>query len=57
MRQIQGKDGRDLLQMLVEMGILQMETNGRPDGVMQEGFEAYYDYLGDRQDRFYLPQG
>ncbi len=44
-RQIQGKDGRDLLQMRIEMGILQMETDGRPDGAVQEGFETYYDYL------------
>jgi len=44
-RQIQGEDGRDLLQMRIDMGILQMETNGRPDGVLPEGFDTYYDYL------------
>ena len=44
-RQIQGEDGRDLLQMRIDMGILQMETRGRPDGVLPEGFDTYYDYL------------
>ncbi len=44
-RQLQGEDGRELLQMRIDMGILQMESKGRPDGVMPEGFETYYDYL------------
>ncbi len=44
-RQIQGADKRELLQMRVDMGVLQMEVKGRPDGVMPEGFETYYDYL------------
>lgn len=44
-RQVEGADGRDVLQMRVDMGILQMETTGRPDGVKPEGFDTYYDYL------------
>ena len=44
-RQIQGEDGRDLLQMRIDLGILQMETKGRPDGVMPEGFETFYSHL------------
>lgn len=44
-RKIQGEDGRDLLQMRVDMGILQMEAKGRPDGLRPEGFDTYYDYL------------
>lgn len=44
-RQIQGADGRDVLQMRVDMGIMQMERAGRPDGVKPEGFDSYYDYL------------
>ena len=44
-RTIKGKDGRELLQMRVEMGLLQMETTGRPDGAMPKGAESYYDYL------------
>ena len=44
-RQVRGQDGRDVLQMRVDMGILQMETTGRPDGSKPAGFETYYDYL------------
>ncbi|HCK41778.1 MAG TPA: DNA helicase UvrBC [Planctomycetaceae bacterium] len=44
-RQIQGADGRDVLQMRVDMGIMQMEIVDRPDGVQPEGFNTYFDYL------------
>jgi len=44
-RQIQGDDGRELLQMRVDMGIIQMEIASRPDGLRPEGFDTYYDYL------------
>ena len=39
-RQIQGADGRDVLQMRVDMGIMQMEIVDRPDGVQPEGFNT-----------------
>lgn len=44
-RRVVGSDGRDLLQMRVDMGLLQLETSGRPDGERPEGFVTYYDYL------------
>jgi hypothetical protein len=44
-RKVRGSDRRQLLQMRIDMGILQMETSGRPDGERPEGFETYYDYL------------
>jgi hypothetical protein len=44
-RIVPGADGRDVIQMRVDMGILQIETTGRPDGLRPEGFETYYDYL------------
>jgi len=44
-RQIQGADGREVLQMRVDLGILQLECTGRPDGVKPEGFATWYDYL------------
>ena len=31
-RLVKASDGREVLQMRVEMGILQMEVAGRPDG-------------------------
>ena len=44
-RQIQGNDGRDILQMRVDMGIIQMEFSGRPDGMTFDGSDTYYEYL------------
>ncbi len=44
-RIVRGDDGRDVLQMRLEMGLLQMEVEGRPDGGRPHGYETYYDYL------------
>lgn len=39
-RIIRAEDGRRLLQRRVEMGVLQMETTGRPDGARPQGFDS-----------------
>jgi len=39
-----GADGREKLQMRLEMGILQMEADGRPDGRPPRGAESLLDY-------------
>ncbi len=44
-RLVKGKDGRDVLQMRVDMGILQLETTGRPDGESYEGHESVLEFL------------
>ena len=44
-RRVAGVDGREVLQMRVDMGLLQLETDGRPDGERPHGFASYYDYL------------
>jgi hypothetical protein len=44
-RLIKAHDGREVMQMRIEMGVLQMETDGRPDGERPGGFETYLDYL------------
>jgi hypothetical protein len=44
-RQVKGKDGRPILQMRVDLGVLQLESDGRPDGERPHGYESYYDYL------------
>jgi hypothetical protein len=44
-REIQARDGRTVLQIRVELGVLQLEVNGRPDGTRPHGFATYYDYL------------
>ncbi|HZZ74048.1 MAG TPA: UvrB/UvrC motif-containing protein [Pirellulales bacterium] len=44
-RLTKGADGREILQMRVEMGLLQMEVARRPDGTRPHGCETYHDYL------------
>lgn len=44
-RLAQGEDGRDVIQMRVDMGVLQLDTVGRPDGTRPYGYESFYDYL------------
>lgn len=44
-RKVRGSDRREVLQLRVDMGVLQMETTGRPDGTRPDGFDTYYDYL------------
>lgn len=46
-RLIKGKDGRDVIQMRVDMGVLQLETTGRPDGESVEGFDTCLEQLQD----------
>lgn len=44
-RLVKGKDGRDVIQMRVDMGILQLETTGRPDGTQFDQYETYLERL------------
>jgi hypothetical protein len=44
-RLVRARDGREVLQMRVEMGVLQMETAGRPDGQRPGGFDTCLDWL------------
>ncbi len=44
-RVLRAKGGREVLQMRVEMGILQMETENRPDGERPGGADTYLDYM------------
>lgn len=48
-RLIKGRDGRDVIQMRVDMGILQLETTSRPDGGSVHGHESMLDYLQQKQ--------
>jgi hypothetical protein len=43
-RKINGMDGQPKLQMRLDLGLLQMELNGRPDGVKPHGFDSLLDY-------------
>ena len=44
-REVRARDGRTVLQVRVELGVLQMEVGGRPDGTRPHGFASYLDYL------------
>ena len=44
-RLIRAGDGRELIQMRIEMGLLQMETAGRPDGEHPGGVDTCLDWL------------
>jgi hypothetical protein len=40
-----GGDGRQVVQLRLDMGLLQMEVEGRPDGLRPGGVDTYYDML------------
>jgi hypothetical protein len=44
-RLLKGGDGRMVIQMRVDLGVLQLETAGRPDGKRPHGCATYFDYL------------
>ncbi len=43
-RKIMGRDGREKVQLRVDLGLIQMELNGRPDGERPHGFESLLEY-------------
>ena len=43
-RKIMGLDGRQKLQLRIDLGVLQMELNGRPDGMRPHGCESLLTY-------------
>lgn len=48
-RLVKGGDGRDLIQVRLDLGILQMEVIGRPDGEKPGGSATLLDYLSQRE--------
>src|SRR4029077_10103548 len=55
-RKIVGLDGREKLQLRVDLGVLQMELTGRPDGVRPFGCDSLLEYHQRRAARA-LEQG
>ncbi len=47
-RLIQGDDGEPKIQMRLDLGVLQMEATGRPDGVRPNGCESLLEYHESR---------
>ncbi len=50
-RRVLGADGREKIQMRLDLGVLQMETQGRPDGKRPHDFESLLEYHLDAQER------
>ncbi|MGW8257776.1 MAG: UvrB/UvrC motif-containing protein, partial [Thermoguttaceae bacterium] len=48
-RIVPGDDGRSKIQLRVDLGILQFEMEGRPDGLRPEGCESWLDYYEQKQ--------
>ncbi len=48
---ISARDGRDVIHLRVELGILQLETKGRPDGLQPHGFPTFFAYLRHLADQ------
>ena len=44
-REVRARDGRTVLQIRVELGLYQLEVEGRPDGLRPHQFTTYLDYL------------
>ncbi len=49
-RLIEGDDGKPKIQLRIDLGILQMEVSGRPDGFRPEGFESLLEMHEARLD-------
>ena len=47
-RKIVGRDGREKIQTRIDLGVLQMECAGRPDGLRPQGCESLLDYHEQR---------
>ncbi len=51
-RRVRGCDGKDKIQLRLDLGLLQMETDGRPDGRRPYGCESYLEYYKRDLDRY-----
>src|SRR5438128_5956877 len=47
-RKVLGLDGRQKLQLRIDLGVLQMEVTGRPDGTRPHGCESLLSYHQQR---------
>ena len=47
-RKITGLDGKPKLQMRLDLGLLQMELTGRPDGAKPHGFDSLLEYYEEQ---------
>ncbi len=50
-RKIIGRDGRERIQTRIDLGVLQLECDGRPDGRQPRGCSSYLDYFEEQLRR------
>jgi len=50
-RVVRARDGREVIQLRLDLGMLQMETVGRPDGERPHGHFTIFDYLQHEAQR------
>lgn len=50
-RKILGDDGQEKVQLRLDLGVIQMETKGRPDGQTPHGYESLFEFHQQRQAR------
>lgn len=56
-RMIEGDDGEPRIQLRLDLGILQLRTSGRPDGLRPEGFESLLELHEARHDEYVAQNG
>ncbi len=56
-RRIRGRDGRERIQLRLDLGVLQMEVDGRPDGHRPHGFKSLLRYYERRRDKYVADRG
>jgi hypothetical protein len=54
-RIIKGDDGKDKIQLRIDLGLLQMELDGRPDGLRPNDCESWLDYYEQQQREHDVP--
>ena len=50
-RLLRGRDGEPIIQVRLDLGILQMRTEGRPDGARPHGFDSLLEFQEARLDQ------
>ena len=50
-RIIRGEGGREMVQLRIDLGLLQMAMDGRPDGQRPKGCESWLEYYRRQQER------
>ncbi len=56
-RKITGQDGREKIQLRVDLGVLQMEVTGRPDGIRPHGMPSLLHWHKDRLEKYQRRSG